>query len=103
MTAQLAYSPTQDMAGRVSTALLAALSEHGAPNSFAFSELVGSQGAMLAGKAIRLHWQAFCLNFHSRLPAEFRSVRVNFSGGRLHLVDGDYPHDVLDGRRGEYP
>ncbi len=80
---------------KVGTALLRALSEHGlcadGHNAFTFAELHAFYGApspMLAGKAIRKYWTPFCLNFASRLPDEFRDVRVNLSGGRLHLQRG---------------
>lgn len=84
------FSKSGELAMEVGTALLRALSEHGLSddghNSFSFSELVGSK-AMLAGKAVRANWIPFCLNFAVRLPEEFKEVRVNLSGGRLHLQD----------------
>ena len=77
----LEYDKTTEMVMRLGTALIKAVDEHGAPNSFAFSELVGKD-AMLAGKAVRKMWGPFCANLDARRPG----MRVNFSGGRLHVT-----------------
>lgn len=81
MSGDLMFSKTQYMSMRVGTALVKAVAEHGAPNSFAFSELVGAKDAMWAGRAVRADWAAFCLNVGERA-----GVRVNLSGGRLHVA-----------------
>jgi hypothetical protein len=68
------------MALWVAASLVTAVREHGAPNSFAFSELVGYADAMNAGRAVRAHWKAFVEAVHICVD-----VRVNLSGGRLHV------------------
>jgi hypothetical protein len=76
----LSYDKSTEMVMRVARALVKAAEEHGIPNSFSFSELVGGE-AMFAGKAVRKLWVPFCLNVHSRgIP------RVELSGGRLHVL-----------------
>lgn len=77
---KLAYDKDAQMVMRLGNAMVRAIAEHGTPNSFAFSELVGRHDAMHAGRAVRKMWDAFTMNLMSRLP----DVVVSLSGGRLH-------------------
>lgn len=86
MSLNLHFSKSQLMSMRAGTALLRMIQEHGAPNSFAFSELVGRENAMLAGKAVKRNWIPFCLNVSERLPPGFESVRIHLSGGRIVVI-----------------
>jgi hypothetical protein len=73
MGQKLFYDKSTALVMRLGSALVKAVQEHGIENSFAFSELVGSD-AMQAGKAVRRQWGAFCLNVAGRLAADFGPV-----------------------------
>lgn len=80
----LDYDATTKTVMQLGAALIRAIDEHGAPNSFGFGELhtfYRGPSPMLAGKAVRKLWQAFCLNLDAQRPG----TRVTLDGGRLHV------------------
>lgn len=90
----LEYDAATKMSMRVGTALIKAMDEHGVPNTFAFSELVGRADAMAAGKAVRKDWGAFALNVDAQRPG----TRVTLWEGRLAVEHVESTADVS----GEY-